>query len=59
MDEEVKAKNEKRPTRAYTRVRWGGFSVSEGGVFFEISFEGFFKRVTSNNRFDLFLLEAV
>jgi|GEM_PF-3706533 len=25
MGEEVKAKNEKRRTRAYTRVRWGGF----------------------------------
>jgi len=26
MGEEVKAKNEKRRTRAYTRVRWGGVS---------------------------------
>ena len=24
MGEEVKAKNEKRRTRAYVRVRWGG-----------------------------------
>ena len=52
----MKAKNEKRRTRAYARARWGGFSVSEGGVFFEISFEGFFKRVTSNNRFDRVLI---
>jgi len=29
MGEEVKAKNEKRRTRAYTRVRWG--NVFENG----------------------------
>ena len=35
MGEEVKAKNEKRRTRAYTRARWGGFVGLElflGGV---------------------------
>ena len=52
-------KKRKTPDARVYACALGGFSVSEGGVFFEISFEGFFKRVTSNNRFDLFLLEAV
>ena len=32
MGEEVKAKNEKRRTRAYTRVRWGMFLRMESGL---------------------------
>ena len=36
MGEEVKAKNEKRRTRAYTRAQWGG----EGGGVVEISLGG-------------------
>ena len=54
MGEEVKAKNEKRRTRTYTRARWG--DLVKEVVFFEISLGGFFKRVTSNNRFDRVLI---
>ena len=49
----MKAKNEKR-RRARIRVRVGGFS--EGGGVVEISLGGFFKRVTSDNRFDRVLI---
>ena len=49
MGEEVKAKNEKRLMRAYTRANGG----SEGGGVVEISLGGFFKRVTSDHRYVL------
>ena len=47
MGEEVKAKNEKRLTRAYTRAQWREW---RRWCCWNLSCGGFFKRVTSDNR---------